>query len=103
MSGLVRSAERSAIVERCRRIVSRSLRLDQIAGRDIEAGTIFHDHLQADSLDMVSITMQVEEEFGFEVSDDDAARCVTFLDLCRLVERRLSEQPARSAEGWMAI
>lgn len=46
----------------------------------------FRDDLEADSLDLVELIMAFEEEFGGEISDDEAQRirtvgeAVTYLD-----------------------
>ncbi len=46
----------------------------------------FRDDLEADSLDLVELIMAFEEEFGGEITDEDAQRiltvgdAVTFLD-----------------------
>lgn len=46
----------------------------------------FRDDLEADSLDLVELIMAFEEEFGDEISDEDAQRitsveeAVTYLD-----------------------
>jgi acyl carrier protein len=46
----------------------------------------FRDDLEADSLDLVELSMAFEEEFGGEITDEDAQRiltvgdAVTFLD-----------------------
>lgn len=35
------------------------------------------EYLGADSLDAVEIVMALEEEFGIEISDEDAEKCAT--------------------------
>ena len=37
----------------------------------------FRDDLEADSLDLVELIMAFEEEFGGEISDDDAQKITT--------------------------
>jgi acyl carrier protein len=37
----------------------------------------FRDDLEADSLDLVELIMQFEEEFGGEISDEDAQKIET--------------------------
>ena len=50
--------------------------------------TAFVDDLGADSLDVVELTMALEEEFGLpEVSDDDLRTLVTVGDLVNYVSR----------------
>ena len=40
----------------------------------IESGSSFVDDLGADSLDTVELIMQLEEEFGIEIPDEDAEK-----------------------------
>jgi acyl carrier protein len=53
--------------------------IDQL-GVDEEAITMkasFRDDLEADSLDLVELIMAFEEEFGGEISDDEAQKITT--------------------------
>ena len=43
----------------------------------IASGASFVDDLGADSLDTVELIMQVEEEFGIEIPDEDAEKITT--------------------------
>ncbi len=45
--------------------------------------------LEADSLDAVEIIMAIEEEFGFEVPDEDAEKFQTVQDLVKYVEEKV--------------
>jgi len=54
----------------------------------------FRDDLKADSLDLVELIMAIEEEFGGEVSDEDAQKIVSVGDAIRYIEQRLPKQPA---------
>lgn len=45
------------------------------------------DDLGADSLDRVELIMAFEEEFGFEVSDSEAARWLLVRDAVKFAER----------------
>lgn len=48
----------------------------------------FKDDLHADSLDMVELTMALEEEFGIKVSDDEATGIETVLDAIKIIEEK---------------
>ena len=43
----------------------------------IESGSSFVDDLGADSLDTVELIMQLEEEFGIEIPDEEAEKITT--------------------------
>lgn len=43
----------------------------------VVASASFRDDLEADSLDLVELIMAFEEEFGGEISDEDAQRIET--------------------------
>lgn len=43
----------------------------------VETDARFREDLEADSLDLVELIMQFEEEFGGEISDEDAQKIET--------------------------
>ncbi|EFI84673.1 acyl carrier protein [Listeria grayi DSM 20601] len=47
----------------------------------------FKDDLGADSLDVVELVMELEDEFGVEISDDDAAEIATVGDAVKYIEQ----------------
>jgi acyl carrier protein len=72
-----------SIFERLKKII-----VDQLG---VEADQVtmeakFRDDLKADSLDLVELIMAIEEEFGGEVSDEDAQKIVTVGDAVRYIE-----------------
>jgi acyl carrier protein len=46
----------------------------------------FIDDLGADSLDTVELVMALEEEFGIEISDEDAEKITTVGDAIKYIE-----------------
>jgi len=52
--------------------------------------TSFEDDLNADSVDIVDLSMALEEEFGIdELSEDEASGIATVGDLVRLLQGRI--------------
>lgn len=47
----------------------------------------FKDDLGADSLDVVELIMELEDEFDLEISDEDAAKIVTVGDVVTYIEQ----------------
>ena len=61
---------------------------------DIDADTIkpeskFQADLGADSLDLVELIMEFEEQFGGEISDEDAQQITTVGEAVKYVEDRM--------------
>ena len=50
----------------------------------------FREDLEADSLDLVELIMAFEEEFGGEISDDDAQKITTVQEAVTFLEKGLS-------------
>ncbi len=66
----------------------RDIIVDQL-GVDPEEVTMaanFRDDLEADSLDLVELIMQFEEEFGGEISDEQAQKIVTVGDAVKFLD-----------------
>lgn len=51
----------------------------------------FREDLKADSLDLVELIMAFEEEFGGEISDEDAQQITTVGEAVAYVEERMAE------------
>ena len=49
------------------------------------------EDLEADSLDLVELIMAIEEEFGGEISDEDAQKITTVGEAVSYVEERMTE------------
>ena len=73
----------SSVFERVQNVVSEQL------GVDLEKVTPeaeFVQDLNADSLDLVELIMQLEEEFGVEISDEQAESIVTVGDAYEFIQ-----------------
>ena len=64
-------------LERVKKII-----VDQLGVEEDEVinSASFVDDLNADSLDLVELIMSLEEEFGMEISDDEAEKIITVQD-----------------------
>lgn len=56
--------------------------------------TAFERDLGADSLDLVELTMRLENEFGVQIGDDESERCIDVGGALRLLSEKL---PSRSS------
>ena len=73
------------IFEKIRELISLQFGID---ADSVTLDTAFVDHLNADSLDVVELTMAMEEEFGIpEVPEDDLKNILTVGDLVDYVSR----------------
>jgi len=52
----------------------------------VTLGARFREDLEADSLDLVELTMMFEEKFGGEISDEEAQKLVTVGDVVTYIE-----------------
>jgi len=69
--------------ERLKKIVVEQLGVDE---EQVTPEASFVDDLNADSLDLVELIMSLEEEFGAEISDEDAEKIRTVQDAVDYVE-----------------
>ncbi|MER1999215.1 MAG: acyl carrier protein [Lysinibacillus sp.] len=49
----------------------------------------FRDDLGADSLDVVELVMELEDEFDMEISDEDAEKIATVGDAIKYIESKV--------------
>jgi acyl carrier protein len=62
------------VLEKVKEIIVEQLGADE---GDITLEASFRDDLEADSLDLVELIMAFEEEFGGEISDEEAQKITT--------------------------
>ena len=75
--------ERAQIIEKLFEIVCNGLDLD---ADEITLDADLREDFDADSLDMVDLIMDVEDEFGVEFSEDDIHKLITVGDVAEYIE-----------------
>jgi acyl carrier protein len=68
------AATREEVYERVKEVLSEQLGVDE---NDINDEASFQEDLEADSLDLVELIMELEDQFGIKISDDDAQKIQT--------------------------
>ena len=58
---------------------------------EVTPEAVFVDDLGADSLDLVELIMAMEEEFGFEIADEEAEKLRTVQDVISFVQARQAQ------------
>lgn len=74
-----------SVEERVKAIIVDQLGVD---AQQVTAEAAFVDDLGADSLDTVELIMAFEEEFGVEISDEDAEKIRRVRDAVEYIEKR---------------
>ena len=78
------------IADRVKKIVMEQLKAKEDA---VKPEARFVEDLGADSLDTVELVMALEEEFGLEISDEDAQQIHTLGEVVQYVEQKLKPAP----------
>ncbi len=64
----------ASVEEKVKHIIVEQLGVDE---QEVKPQASFVDDLGADSLDVVELVMALEEEFGLEISDEDAEKLLS--------------------------
>ena len=79
--------ERNEIEARVKDIVVKQLGVEADV---VKAERSFVDDLGADSLDIVELVMNLEEEFGFDIPDDEAEKITTVKQAVEFIQANTS-------------
>ena len=71
----------TTVVERVTKVVVDRLGVDE---SEVKLEASFREDLGADSLDVVELVMELEDEFDMEISDEDAEKIATVGDANQL-------------------
>ncbi len=74
------------VLERVTKIIVDRLGVDE---SEVKLEASFKEDLGADSLDVVELVMELEDEFGMEISDDDAEKISTVGDAVNYIQSNM--------------
>ncbi len=73
----------SDVFERVKEIIVEQLDVEE---DKVTLEASFRDDLEADSLDVVELVMELEDEFDLEISDEEAEKIATVGDAVKYIE-----------------
>ena len=73
------------IFEEVKEIITKYIKID---ADKITLDSKLNEDLDADSIDVADVVLDIEEKYGFEFSDEDAESIVEIKDLVRVIEER---------------
>ena len=79
----------AAVDEKVKQIIVEQLGVDE---GEVTSNASFVDDLGADSLDTVELIMAFEEEFGVEISDEEAEKIRRVKDAVEYIDKRAKAQ-----------
>jgi acyl carrier protein len=68
------AATREEVFERVKEVLTEQLGVDE---NEVTEEASFQEDLDADSLDLVELIMELEDQFGIKISDEDAQKFQT--------------------------
>jgi len=77
----------TTVLERVTKVVVDRLGVDE---SEVKVEASFREDLGADSLDVVELVMELEDEFDMEISDEDAEKIATVGDAISYIETKIS-------------
>ncbi len=82
------------IAEQVRRIIAEQLMVEL---DEVTDDASFIEDLGADSLDTVEMIMEIEDEFGIEIPDEDAEKLQTVGQAIEYIKQKVEAQQAKAA------
>ncbi len=77
-----------SLENKVREMIAKQLDLDI---KEVTAESSFLEDLGADSLDVVELIMQMEEEFGLQIPDEDAEKIKTVQDAIDYIKKKTNQ------------
>ncbi|MBF4499909.1 MULTISPECIES: acyl carrier protein [Savagea] len=77
----------ATVLERVTKVVVDRLSVDEAKVTETAS---FRDDLGADSLDVVELVMELEDEFDMQISDEDAEKIATVGDAVKYIEEQVN-------------
>ncbi|KGR80388.1 acyl carrier protein [Ureibacillus manganicus] len=77
----------TTVLERVTKVVVDRLGVDET---EVKLEASFREDLGADSLDVVELVMELEDEFDMEISDEDAEKIATVGDAIKYIEGKVN-------------
>ena len=77
----------TTVLERVTKVIVDRLNVEE---EKVTAEASFRDDLGADSLDVVELVMELEDEFDMEISDEDAEKIGTVGDAIKYIESKVN-------------
>jgi len=78
----------ASVEEKVKHIIVEQLGVDE---DEVKLEASFVDDLGADSLDVVELVMALEEEFGLEISDEDAEKLATVKEAIAYIQEHAKD------------
>jgi acyl carrier protein len=77
----------TTVLDRVSKVIVDRLGVDE---SEVKLEAKFREDLGADSLDVVELVMELEDEFDMEISDEDAEKISTVGDAIAYIETKIS-------------